>query len=88
MRINDIILSLAGIEIESDEAAVQAIQTVGDLGPGETVVASIHREGEILTIPIVLGVGESFVYYNYEDQSFLDPSPCGESLLLDGCPPN
>jgi serine protease DegS len=88
LRIKDIILSLVGIEINSPEAQAYAIQTVSDLGPGETVIAEVFREGEILTIPIVLGVGEAFIYLDYTDQSFLDPDPCGESLLLNGCPPN
>lgn len=80
LRVNDIILSLQDIEITSEESALRAIQTTSSMSPGETVVARVFREGEILTIPIVLGVGEAVLYWTEQDR-FLDPNPFGDTLL-------
>jgi len=59
---------------------MQAIQTTNNMRPGETVVATINREGEILTLPIILGVGEAVLWLSEEDQS-LDPDPFRNGLL-------
>ena len=80
LRVNDIILSLEGINITDDLTAMQAIQTTNNMRPGETVVATINREGEILTLPIILGVGEAVLWLSEEDQS-LDPDPFRNGLL-------
>jgi len=80
VKVNDFIQNLAGIEIDSYEAAAQAIQTTSSLGPGETVIAKVYRDGEILTIPIVLGVGEAVMYWKNNEPLF-DPNPFSDGLL-------
>ncbi len=80
LRANDIIINLAGININNDENAIRAIQTTSSLGPGETVVASVYRNGELLTIPIILGVGEAVLYWSNNEPLF-DPNPFSEGLL-------
>jgi serine protease DegS len=74
MQTNDIIVSLAAIDITSDEAFISAIETVSNLGPGETIIATINRAGEEITFPIVLGVGEPVMYWN-GNEPLLDPDP-------------
>ena len=74
MQANDIIVSLAAIDITSDEAFISAIETVSNLGPGETVIATINRAGEEITFPIVLGVGEPIMYWQ-GNEPLLDPDP-------------
>ena len=78
---DDIIINLAGFDINSEEAAFRAIQTTSNLGPGETVVATVFRNGEILTFPIVLGVGEAVLYYSSNNEPIFDPNPFSEGLL-------
>ncbi len=80
LRANDIIITLADININNDENAIRAIQTTSSLGPGETVVASVYRNGEVLTIPIILGVGEAVLYWSNNEPLF-DPNPFSEGLL-------
>jgi len=79
--VNDVIIDLAGIEIVSNETAIQAIQTTSRLGPGETVLATVYRGGEIVTIPIVLGVGEAVMYWSSENEPLFDPNPFSDGLL-------
>jgi S1-C subfamily serine protease len=81
LRVNDVIIDLAGIEIVSNETAIQAIQTTSRLGPGETVLATVYRDGEIVTIPIVLGVGEAVMYWSSENEPLFDPNPFSDGLL-------
>ena len=81
LRSNDLIINLAGITIDSDETAIRAIQTTNSLGPGETVVASVYRNGETLTIPIILGVGEAVLYWSNDEEPLFDPNPFSEGLL-------
>jgi serine protease DegS len=80
LKPNDIILSLADIEIISQEAAIYAVQTTYNMNPGETVVARVYREGEIITLPIVLGVGEAIIWLT-DNKPLLDPSPFSNNLL-------
>lgn len=80
LRVNDVILSLNGITINSPDAALRAVQTTSSMSPGDTVIANISRQGETLTIPIVLGVGEAFLYFTSED-NFYDPDPFRDGLL-------
>jgi len=80
LKVNDVILSLNGLEITSPDTALLAVQTTSSMRPGDTVVANVSRQGEILTLPIVLGVGEAFLYYTTEDD-FYDPDPFRDGLL-------
>jgi serine protease DegS len=77
---NDVIVSINDIEIISLDTAEYAIQYTNNMSPGETVIARVFRNGEILTFPIVLGVGEAFLLYT-EDELFLDPDPFKDGLL-------
>ncbi len=89
LKINDIILSLGDIEISSEQAAFNAIQTVNSMNPGETVVARVQRGDEIITLPIILGVGEAVMWLTenapvwrnnlYQE---LDPEPFNNRNLL------
>ena len=80
LKADDIILSLADIEITSEEALLYAVQTTNYMSPSETVVARVYREGEIVTLPIVLGVGEAIIWLT-DNEPILDPSPFDNSLL-------
>lgn len=80
LQVNDVINSINDIEINSLETADLAIQTTNNMSPGETVIARVFRNGEILTFPIVLGVGEAILFYT-EDDLFLDPDPFRDGLL-------
>ncbi len=89
LKINDIILSLGDIEINTEQAAFNAIQTVNNMNPGETVVARVQRGDEIITLPIILGVGEAVMWLTenapvwrnnlYQE---LDPEPFNNRNLL------
>jgi len=89
LKINDIILSLGDIEISNEQAAFNAIQTVNNMNPGETVIARVQRENEVITLPIVLGVGEAVMWLTenapvwrnslYQE---LDPEPFNNRNLL------
>lgn len=80
LQANDIIISLAEIEITSQEAALYAVQTINNMNPGETVVARVYRQGEIVILPIVLGVGEAIIWLT-DNEPLLDPSPFSNNLL-------
>ena len=80
VKVNDVIVSLGGIEITSADSAFEAVQTTNRMGPNETVIARVNRDGEILSIPIVLGVGEAILYWS-QNKPLFDPNPFSEGLL-------
>ena len=69
LKTDDIIMTLASINITSDEDALRAIATTNSMKPGETVTAVVNRGGEIITLPIVLGVGEAVWWWSEQEQT-------------------
>lgn len=83
VRADDILTSIAGIPIISRDAEFFAIQTVTNMSPGDTVIVDIYRNGENLTLPITLGVGEAAMILDIKEEnpSLLDPNPFRDGLI-------
>ena len=81
IRVDDIMVKIQDIEINSESAAFAAVQMINRLGPGEEIQISVYRKDEYLDFSVVLGVGEAIVYWSEEQRPLLDPNPFRDGLL-------
>jgi serine protease DegS len=63
--VNDTKLSIQNAEDQAE--AYRVISAISNLPPGELIMLELYREGELIKLPVILGVGEPKVFNVLED---------------------